>query len=262
MDTIKIGQLEVLRIGLGTNRIRNNQPSMAALIKAVDLGINFFDTASAYSSGESEEVIGNTLSPYYQDKKIVIATKGGMKPGSFKIDSSPQNLQLSLENSLNKLKLKRIDLYFLHRVDPNVPLKESILFLKRMQDQGKISYLGLSEVTVSQIDEARKYINVMAVQNQYSLDERKHEEVLNYCEKEKIVFIPWAPLGKGGFEMPPELLQKYNATSTQLVLAWLLQKSSVMLPIPGSTSTKHIEENVNSLKIKLDPEDFEKLSNL
>ena len=260
MDTIQIGDFKVKRIGLGTNKIRNDQKSKKALLKAALLGINFFDTASAYTGGESEEAIGDTLSVYYP--KVVISTKGGMKAPDFKIDGRPENLKVCVENSLRKLKLSQIPLYFLHRVDPNVPLKESVMFLKKMQEVGKIKYLGLSEVSVEQLEEAGKYIEVISVQNQYNLLERKHEDVLNYCEKNNIVFIPWTPISHGSINIPKDLLQKYQATPTQLALAWLLHRSKVMLPIPGSTSPDHIEENFNSLKIDLTSEDFKKLSNI
>lgn len=260
MNTIQIGDLTVKRIGLGTNRIRNDEDSKQALLKAVEFGINFFDTASAYTGGTSEEMIGNTLSPFYSE--VVISTKGGMKPPDFAVDGSPENLKASLENSLRKLKLTQIPLYFLHRVDPNIPLKTSVMFLKQMQVEGKIKHIGLSEVSVEQIQEARKYIKVIVVQNEYNLLERKYEDVVEYCEKEGIVFIPWSPIAHGTLNIPTEILEKYQATPTQLALAWLLHRSPMILPIPGSTSIEHIEENINSLKISLNQEDFEKLTHL
>lgn len=264
MDTIKIGKdLTVKRIGLGTNRIRNDEVSKISLLKALELGINFFDTASAYTNGESEEVIGNIFYPHYQDKNIVISTKGGMKRGSFAVDSSPQNLSISLENSLRKLKLERIDLYFLHRVDPFVPLEQSLLFLKKMQDEGKIRYIGLSAVSVEQIRQARKLVEVVVIQNEYNFWERRHDEVINYCERENLVFIPYFPLRGSLLQEPAEfafLQKKYRASFPQLALAWLLQRSPCMLPIPGSLSPTHIAQNINSLKIKLEKEDFDKLS--
>lgn len=260
IDTIIIGgDLPVTRIGLGTNRFRKDDRSAQALKAAVALGINFIDTASSYTNGQSEEIIGETLSPY---NNAIIATKGGMVAPDFHIDSRPATLKQSLEMSLKRLKLKTIDLYFLHRVDPNTPFKESLLFLKQMQNEGKIKHIGLSEVSIEQIEEARKYIIVAAIENHYNISEQRHDDVVTYCEKEQIVFIPYFPLR---FTVPhsqtvAELQQTYNATTEQLALAWLLKRSPIILPIPGSLSAKHLEENVAALKIKLNDKDFEKLS--
>jgi len=259
-DAIVIGgDLPVSRIGLGTNRIQQNEKSVQALKKATALGINFIDTASAYTGGASEEVIGQTLAPYHD---TVIATKGGMSAPDFHIDSRPETLARQLELSLKKLKLKTIDLYLLHRVDPNVPLKESILFLKQMQSEGKIKHIGLSQVSITQIEEARKYVDIVAVENEYNLSERMFDDVVDYAEKEGIVFIPFFPLhfDIANEQILQQLMQKYNATVQQLALAWLLKRSPLMLPIPGSLSVKHLEENATAIKINLSDEDFEKLS--
>jgi pyridoxine 4-dehydrogenase len=252
------GDITVCRLGLGTNRIHLNDISRDALKKAVSLGINFIDTASAYTNGESEEAIGETLSPYHG---IVIATKGGMVPPDFHIDSRPESLEKSLKNSLKKLKLKSIPLYFLHRVDPNVPFKDALLFLKDMQQQGKIKHIGLSQVTIKEIEEARKYINVAAIENGYSMTERAYDDVVAYAEKEKIVFIPFFPLHIDESKLPHlvEIKNKYKATSAQIAIAWLLKKSPMILPIPGSLSANHLEENIEATKIQLSIEDFERL---
>jgi pyridoxine 4-dehydrogenase len=251
--------LTVNRIGLGTNRIAHNDKSIEALKNAVKDGINFIDTASAYSGGASEEVIGETLA---SDNDVVIATKGGMVAPDFHIDSRPETLDKQLAASLKKLKRDTIDLYFLHRVDPDVPLRESLLFLKQMQEKGKLKHIGLSQVSIAQIEEARKYIDIAAVENEYNLSDRSFDDVVSYCEKENVVFMPFFPLH---FEITNEpalsqLREKYNATAQQLALAWLLKRSPMMLPIPGSLSAAHLEENFASLKIELSVEDFAKLS--
>ncbi len=259
---IRIGDLTVNRIGLGTNRIRNDATSKAALKKAVSLGINFIDTAAAYSGGLSEETIGNTLSPLYPD--LVIATKGGMHIPDFHVDSRPEALREQLETSLEKLKVKTIPLYFLHRVDPIVPLKDSISFLKNMQEDRKIKHIGLSEVSVAQIEEARTYIEVAAVENEYNVSQRQYDRVLDYCEREHIPFIAFFPLQFtiSDKEKLLQLQKKYNASPEQLSIAWLLKRSRVILPIPGSLSPQHLEENVAAGKIKLSDEDSEMLSGI
>lgn len=258
LEHITIGTTIVSRIGLGTNRISNNIISKNALKKAVELGINFIDTASAYTNGLSEETIGETLPPY---KNMFIATKGGMSAPDFHIDARPETLARQIESSLKKLKLQTIPLYFLHRIDPEVPLKESLSFLKQMQNEGKIKDIGLSQVSIAQIEEARKYADIVAVENQYNLSERSYDNVISYAEKEKIIFIPFFPIHftESDFPVLRELQQKYNATATQIALSWLLKRSSVILPIPGSLSASHLKENVDAQKIALSDEDFKKL---
>jgi pyridoxine 4-dehydrogenase len=259
---ITIGtELTVNRVGLGTNRIHNDERSKEALKKAIELGINFIDTAAAYANGESEEAIGETLAPY---ENIVVATKGGMVAPNFAIDASPETLAKQLEASLKKLKLKTIPLYFLHRIDPNVPLKESISFLKTMQDQGKIRYIGLSQVSIEQIEEARTYAEIVSVQNEYNFSARMYENVIDYCEKEHIVFVPFFPLhfDESQLQSLQKMQEKFHATQEQIALAWLLKRSPVMLPIPGSLSNSHLEENVAAAKIDLSDEDFKELSNM
>jgi pyridoxine 4-dehydrogenase len=263
-DTVTIADdFTVKRIGLGTNRIEGNHRSQAALRKAIDIGMNFIDTAAAYTQGISEMVIGNTLAPYPEN--VIVATKGGMHRPDFHIDSRPEALEWQLQTSLVHLKLKQIPLYFLHRVDPHVPLTDSILFLKKMQQEGKIKYIGLSEVTVEQIKEAQAYIEISAVENEYNLIERKYEDVVDYCEQEGIVFISWFPLRRGN--LPPainstlkRIAGNYDANPIQIALAWLLKRSPIMLPIPGSLSPVHLEENLQALQIYLSDQDFNYLS--
>ena len=252
------GNLIVNRIGLGTNRITNTPEARAVLKRAIELGINFIDTADYYTSTESESTIGNTLAPY--PTGVVIATKGGMTRDDRKVDGRPEYLRKTLEGSLKRLKLSQIPLYQLHRVDPTVPLVESVGALKQMQDEGKILHIGLSAVTVMQIEEARKVATIASVQDEYNLGERKHEQELSYCEAAGIVFIPWFPLGRGKISQSNStivsLAAKYGATPNQILLGWLLKRSPAMLPIPGTLSTQHLEENASAGKIKLSEEDF------
>jgi pyridoxine 4-dehydrogenase len=252
--------ITVNRIGLGTNRITDTEQAHSVLKRAVELGVNFIDTAELYQGTRSEDTIGRTLAPY--PKGVVIATKVGMSL----VDSSPINDPDYMRNAVNasraRLKLERIQLYQLHRVDPNVPIEQTARVLKEMQDEGKVLHIGLSEVNVEQIEQFRKIINVASVQNQYSIGERKHEAVLNYCEKENIVFIPFFPLAKkkpiGAAHQ--EVADKLGATPSQIAIAWLLKRSKVMLPIPGTLSTEHLEQNVAAAQITLSDEDFTLLS--
>ena len=260
---MKIGKdLTVSRIGLGTNRIMDDETSAQALRKAVELGVNFIDTAAAYTGGRSETAIGKTLTGI---KKVVIATKGGMlPPPDWVVDSSPKRLSIQLAASLKSLKTDSIDLYFLHRVDPKVPLKESIGFLKQMKEDGKIKNVGLSEVTIDQIEEARKMVDIVAVENEYNLTTRHYDDVVDYCGKNGLAFVPFFPLhfqikDSGLFE---RLRNRYQATDQQLALAWLLKRSPAMLPIPGSLSMEHLRQNVNSLKIDLSEADFDSMSSI
>jgi pyridoxine 4-dehydrogenase len=254
---MQIADLTVHRIGLGTNRITDTPEARALLQRAVELGVNFIDTAHIYSGGDSETTIGNTLSPYPEG--LVIATKGGMN------GASPEQLRSELQESLKRLKTDCIDLYQLHRVDPTVPFETSIHALKEFQDEGKIRHIGLSEVTIQQIETARKIVPIVSVQNEYNLAKRHYEDVVDYCTEEGIAFIPWFPLGglRGETEtvnqMASELAKKYDALPQQIALAWLLQRSPIMLPIPGTLSIEHLESNLKAADIHLSEADFKSL---
>jgi pyridoxine 4-dehydrogenase len=259
---ITLGSFTVNRIGLGTNRITDTEQAHAVLRKAVELGVNFIDTADIYQRNASEETISKTLAPY--PSGLIIATKGGMSPQDSSAINDPEYLRKALEGSMKRLKLSRIELYQLHRVDPKVPIEDTVGLLKRFQDEGKIANIGLSEVTVEQIERAQKVADIVSVQNQYNFMERKHEAVLNYCEANGIVFIPWYPLAKGkpNSEVLTKIASEHSASQVQIALAWLLHRSPVMLPIPGTLSIEHLESNIAAANIKLNEEELEELSDL
>jgi pyridoxine 4-dehydrogenase len=272
--TFKIGDHEVHRLGFGAMRItgegvwgmpKDVEGAKAVLKRAIELGVNFIDTADSYGPNVSEQLIGDTLSPYPDD--LLIATKVGLErsgPGAWEQNGSASHIHEAIEGSLKRLKLDRIELYQLHRIDSKVPLEETIGALKELQDAGKIKHIGLSEVTVDEIMKVQEMVEVVSVQNLYNLSNRKSEEVLKYCEENSIGFIPWFPLDTGNLTQGKgsvvEIAEKYSATPGQIALAWLLKKSPVMLPIPGTSSVKHLEENIGAAEITLSEEDFAALT--
>jgi len=270
------GDLRVTRLGFGAMRITgdgvwgepaNRAEAIRVLRKAVELGINFIDTADSYGPGVSEEIIAEALYPY--PKGLVIATKGGFDrpgPDQWVENGKPEHLRSACEGSLRRLRLDRIDLYQLHRIDPKVPAEDQLGTLQDLQAQGKIKHIGLSEVSVKQIQHARTIIPIVSVQNRYSISDRGSEDVLEYCEKEKMGFIPWFPLAAGrvaGVDSPiRRLAAELKATPSQVALAWLLARSPVMLPIPGTSKVKHLEENVAAVEIKSDANLMRELENM
>ncbi len=263
------GDLPVRRLGYGTMRLVGDgawgEPSDPAearrvLRRAVELGVTLIDTADAYGPEIAERLIGEALHPY--PPGLVIATKGGITrqgPAKTEYVGRAGYLIQCVEMSLRRLKLERIDLYQLHRIDPRTPLEESLGALKRMQEQGKIRHIGLSEVTPAEIEEVRKTVEVVTVQNRYSLADRRHEETLKYCEAQKIAFLPWYPMAGGKLLKPEQaaaprfaqIAARHSASMAQLSIAWLLQRSAVMLPIPGTSKVEHLEENIAAAEIKL-----------
>ena len=238
------------------------------LRRAVELGVTLIDTADAYGPEIAERLIAEALYPY--PPGLVIATKGGITrqgPAKTEFVGRAGYLIQCVEMSLRRLKLDRIDLYQLHRIDPRTPLEESLGALKRMQEQGKIRHIGLSEVTPAEIEEAGKIVKVVSVQNRYSLADRRHEETLAYCERQGIGFLPWYPIAGGKLLKPEQpsaqtlaqIAARHRATVAQLSLAWLLQRSPVMLPIPGTSKVAHLEENVAAAGLKLDKEEWAEL---
>jgi len=270
------GDLRVTRLGYGAMRITGDgiwgEPADRAeavrvLRRAVELGINFIDTADSYGPGVSEEIIAEALHPY--PAGLVIATKGGFDrtgPNQWVENGKPEHLRSACEGSLRRLRVERIDLYQLHRIDPKVPAEDQLGTLKELQAQGKIKHIGLSEVSVRQIQHARKIVPIVSVQNRYSITDRGSEDVLEYCEKEKMGFIPWFPLAAGrvsGSASPiSRMATRLKATPSQVALAWLLARSPVMLPIPGTSRVEHLEENVAAVEIKIDANKMQELDGL
>ncbi|MEP6604469.1 MAG: aldo/keto reductase [Spartobacteria bacterium] len=273
------GDLSVNRLGFGAMRLTgegiwgwpaDRDNARKILRRAVDLGVNFIDTADAYGPEVSELLIAEALHPY--PAGLVIATKGGLTrpgPGRWVPNGRPEYLTECVEKSLKRLKLERIDLYQLHRIDHKVPVEESLGALKKMQDAGKIRHVGLSEVTVKEIEQAKKVLPIVSIQNEYNISDRKSDAALAYCEKEKLGFIPWSPIGggrskltKSGNPLDVEAKRHGAASGAQLALAWLLQRSPVMLPIPGTSSLAHLEENVAAAKLQLTPEDWKRIEAL
>ncbi len=273
--TFKIGgDLEVNRLGFGAMRITgegiwgwppDGANAINVLKRAVELGVNLIDTADAYGPETSELLIAEALHPY--PKGLIIATKGGLTrpgPGDWEPNGHPDYLKGCVDKSLKRLRLDRIDLYQLHTVDPKVPMEQSFGALKEMQGAGKIRHVGLSNVSPEQIARARKVLPIVSVQNRYNLGDRKSEKAIDYCEKENLGFLPWFPVGGGrGIRSGAALdavTKAHNATVYQVALAWLLQRSPAMLPIPGTSNIKHLEDNVAAAKLKLTPEEWKTLA--
>jgi aryl-alcohol dehydrogenase-like predicted oxidoreductase len=267
------GELEVRRLGLGAMRITgegiwgppaDRQEASAVLRRAVELGVDFIDTADAYGPGVSEELIAEALHPYPEG--LVIATKGGMTrpgPGQWARDCSPEHLRDACERSLRRLRLDRIDLYQLHAVDPGVPLEESVGALAELRDRGKIAHVGLSNVDGEELERAREIVPVVSVQNRYSVAERDTEPVLDRCERDGLAFIPWGPLRavrEDGRGVIGRVSDAHGASELQVALAWLLARSPAMLPIPGTSSVEHLEENVAAAGLRLTEDEFGELS--
>lgn len=269
--TLKLGDdLTVNRLGFGAMRITgegiwgwppDRANALKVLRRATELGVDLLDTADAYGPDTSELLIAEALHPY--PKGLVIATKGGLTrpgPGEWVPNCRPEHLKQTVEGSLKRLRLERIDLYQLHTVDPKVPIEESVGALKQMQDAGKIRYIGLSNVDPEEIARARKIVPIVSVQNRYNIEDRKSENVLEYCEKENLGFLPWFPIGGGGglkSENPLNAAANAHGVSVyQVALAWLLARSPVMLPIPGTSSLAHLEQNVAAAKLKLTPQEW------
>jgi aryl-alcohol dehydrogenase-like predicted oxidoreductase len=253
IKTLRLGDFEVGRLGLGTNRLKNTPENVVFIRDAVEAGVSHIDTAYLYTRGESEETIGAALNPIPED--IVVATKGGYNPG----EARPAVLRAQIEESLRRLRTDTISLYYLHRVDPATPLEESLGVIAEYRDQGRIRNVGISEVGVEQIRAARQVVPIAAVQNQYSLSERKHEAVVDYCASEGIAFVPYFPLRGGGPPALAGIAARHGATPEQVALAWLLHRSPTTLPIPGTLSLEHLHENLAAGELELTDADLEAL---
>ena len=270
------GDLKVYRLGFGAMRItgegiwgqpRDKQKALRVLRRALELGVNFIDTADSYGPYVSEELIAEALHPYPAD--LVIATKGGLVrpgPGQWEVNGKPEHLREALEGSLKRLKVDTIDLYQLHRIDENVPLDETVGILKRMQEEGKIRHIGVSEVSSEQLRAVQKIVSVVTVQNRYNLTDREWDAMVDLCEQDGIGFIPWFPLATGKLAEQDgplkAIAERLNASPSQVALAWLLKRSSTMLPIPGTGSVSHLEENMQAATLELSADDYQALSEL
>jgi pyridoxine 4-dehydrogenase len=268
------GELRVRRLGFGAMRItgegiwgppEDRDEAIATVRRAVELGVNLIDTADSYGPNVSEELIAEALHPYPED--LVIATKGGLTrsgPGQWSPDGRPEHLREACEGSLRRLRVDRIDLYQLHSPDSAVPYEESVGAMKELRDEGKVNLVGVSNVSVQQLETARSIVEVVTVQNRFNLEDRSTEGELERCEELGLGFIPWFPLSAGSLTGPggpmDEIAERHNATPGQIALAWLLARSEVMLPIPGTGSVKHLEENVAAAAIELSDEEIAELN--
>jgi pyridoxine 4-dehydrogenase len=268
------GDLEVRRLGFGAMRITGEgiwgppddpEEAKRVLRRVLELGVNLIDTADSYGPEVSENLIAEALHPYPDG--LVIATKGGLRrtgPGEWPVDARPERLRECCEASLRRLRVDRIDVYQLHRPDPNVPVEDSLGALKELQDEGKIRHVGVSNFSVEQLTRARQVVDVVTVQNRYNVEDRRSEDVLEECERLGIGFIPWFPLATGRLAEPggplDEVARAHEATPGQVALAWLLGRSPVMLPIPGTSSVEHLEENVAAGELQLEDDEFERIA--
>jgi pyridoxine 4-dehydrogenase len=266
------GELSVHRLGFGAMRLtgdgiwgqpKDRKTALAVLRRAVELDVQFIDTADSYGPYTSEELIAEALFPY--PPGVVIATKGGWKrpgPNQWTHDATPSHLREAVEGSLKRLRLDRIDVYQLHIPDPVVSFDASVETLAQLRNEGKIRLVGLSNVTQEHIERARRIVPIVSVQNRYSFADREWDYVVNYCQQNGIAFIPWFPLGAGRVagEVLDRIAQAHGASPTQIALAWLLQRSPVMLPIPGTSSVEHLEQNVAATSLRLTEEEYEQLS--
>jgi pyridoxine 4-dehydrogenase len=252
--TTTLGDFRVGRVGLGTNRLTDTPENHDFLRQAVEAGVGLIDTAHLYTRGASERAIGAALAPFPED--LVVATKGGYDPGG----GRPDRLRAELEESLEQLRADSIALYYLHRVDPEVPLEETLSVLREYRDAGRIRHVGISLVTVEQIQRARAVVPIAAVQNHYNLSERRYDDVVDYCEAENIAFVPYFPLRGATPAQLDEIASRYDATPEQVMLAWLLKRSPNIIPIPGTLSRAHLKANLAALDLELSDEDYAELN--
>ena len=243
MTTYRLAGVEVPRIGLGTNRLTTE--NVAFVREAVAAGVRHIDTAHLYTSGESERAIGEALEGAAED--VLVATKGGYKPG----EGRPEVLRAQIEQSLRALRTEAIGLYYLHRVDPETPLEESLGAIQAYVDRGAIRHVGLSNVTVAEIKSGREVVPIAAVQNRYSVDDRRHDDVVEFCERERIPFVSYFPLRGGGGPGVAAAAARLGVTENAVKLAWLLRRSPVVLPIPGTLSIEHLRENLAAVELDL-----------
>jgi pyridoxine 4-dehydrogenase len=250
--TVALGDVQVTRIGLGTNRLKDTPENREFLAQAVDAGVNFIDSAHLYTGGESERALGGALAPFAD---LVVATKGGYDEGG-----GVEGMRNELEQSFESLGTDKISLYYQHRVHPDLQVEDAVGLLNEYRERGRITHIGLSEVGVEQIERARAIAPIAAVQNEYSLVQRQWDDVVDYCEREGILFVPYFPLRGDDPPTVAEIAEAHGATPSQIRLAWLLRRSATVVPIPGTLSIEHLRENLGALEIELTGGEFERLS--
>ena len=251
--TTTLGDRELTRIGLGTNRLTDTPENRELLRTAVELGVRMIDTAHTYTGGDSERTIGAALSSFPDG--LVVATKGGYRPGT----GRPDRLREQIQQSFESLRTERIALYYLHRIDPETPLADSLGVIKEFRDDGRIEHVGISDVTVDEIEQAREVLPIAAVQNAYNLTESKYDDVVDYCAEEGLLFVPYYPLHGEGSAVG-EVADRLGTSPNQVMLAWLLRRSPATLPIPGTLSVEHLRENLDALELELSDSDEEALT--
>ena len=251
MATVTLGETPLTRIGLGTNRLTNTPENVAFVRDAVAAGIALIDTAHSYTGGQSEQTIGAALSS--SPDAFVVATKGGYRSGR------PEVLRAEIDESLRRLRTDRIDLYYLHKPDRETPLQESLAVVEEYRERGAIEHVGVSNVSVEQVERAREVVSIAAVQNHYNLSARNHDDVVDYCADNGIVFVPYSPLRADGGPEVREIANRHGAAPAQIALAWLLRRSPATLPIPGTLSPEHLRENLTAAEIELTDDEFEAL---
>ena len=251
---LTVGDTDVARVGLGTNRLTNTHEHVALVREAVAAGVGMIDTAHTYTGGQSERAIAAALSPIRDG--CVVATKGGFAPGS----GRPEALRSQIDESLRRLRTDSIALYYLHRVDPETPLEESLAAIAEYRARGQIRHVGLSQVGIDEIERGRRVVPISAVQNHYNLAERRYDEVVDYCAEQGVVFVPYYPLRGTGGRTVAEIAERRGATAEQVVLAWLLCRAPAMLPIPGTLSLEHVRQNVAALELELSDDEFQALA--
>jgi pyridoxine 4-dehydrogenase len=250
---MEVAGKDVVRMGLGTNRLTSTRENHAFLREAVEAGVGMIDTAHVYTGGDSERAIGEALSP--EPDGLVVATKGG-----YSGNGSPEALRAQIEQSFESLRTDEIDLYYLHRVDPETPLEDSLATIGEYRDAGKIKEIGVSAVGVEQIEAAREVVPIAAVQNHYNVAERGYDDVVDYCEENGILFVPYYPVKGAAPPALTEIAESHDASPEQIALAWLLRRSPAILPIPGTLSIEHLRENLGALDIELTDDDYEALA--
>jgi pyridoxine 4-dehydrogenase len=251
MATVTLGETPLTRIGLGTNRLTNTPENVAFVRDAVAVGIALIDTAHTYTGGQSEQTIGAALSS--SPDAFVVATKGGYRSGR------PEAVSSEIDESLRRLRTDRIDLYYLHKPDPETPLEESLGVIKEYRERGAIEHAGVSNVSVEQIERAREVVSITAVQNHYNLSERTNDDVVDYCADNGMLFVPYFPLRNQAGPVVAEIAERHGATAGQIALAWLLRRSPATLPIPGTLSPEHLKENLAAAEVELTDDEFEAL---